>query len=143
MTAPSPPPSTARRLVGPTAVAVGAVAVCGFVAWADPTTPGGVVPVCPTKALLGLDCPGCGGARMLYSLLHLDVGAALHYNALGVVALVVAVAAYGGWVWSRARERPVPGRRHLRPAAAVTLALLVAWLLVRNIPVAPFTALRV
>jgi len=42
--------------------------------------------VCPTKALLDIDCPGCGGMRMVYSLLHGDIGAALRYNALSVIA---------------------------------------------------------
>jgi hypothetical protein len=27
-------------------------------------------------------CPGCGSTRALHALLHLDVGSALHYNAL-------------------------------------------------------------
>ncbi|WP_305093135.1 DUF2752 domain-containing protein [Prescottella sp. R16] len=131
-----------RRLVAPGAVAAAAVAVCGFVVWADPTTPGGVIPVCPTKALFGIDCPGCGSTRMLYALLHLDVPAALRFNAVGVAAVVLAVAGYTVWTWGRARGRPARMLRG-RWLPITALAVTVVWFVVRNIPVAPFTALRV
>ncbi|WP_241665668.1 DUF2752 domain-containing protein [Prescottella subtropica] len=132
----------ARRLTAPAAVAAAAVAVCGFVVWADPTTPGGVIPACPTKTLFGIDCPGCGGTRMLYSLLHLDISAALRFNAVGAIAVVLAVTGYTVWTWGRARGRParLPRGKWI-PVTA--LAVTVAWFVVRNIPVAPFTALRV
>lgn len=133
----------AHRLAAPAAVAAAAVAVCGFVAWADPTTPGGVIPTCPTKALLGIDCPGCGSTRMLYSLLHLDIGNALRFNAVGVVALGLVFAAYVTWTWGRVRERRMRGWQHLRWAPTATLAVTIAWFVIRNIPVAPFTALKV
>jgi len=73
----------ALRALGPPlavaagAVAVSAVAVSAVVLAGDPTTPGGPLPVCPSKALFGIVCPGCGGMRMLYSALHGDIGAAL------------------------------------------------------------------
>ncbi|KHJ73735.1 MULTISPECIES: DUF2752 domain-containing protein [unclassified Rhodococcus (in: high G+C Gram-positive bacteria)] len=125
------------------AIAVGAVAVCAAVAWADPTTPGGVIPPCPTYSLFGILCPGCGSSRMLYSLVHLDMPAALHYNALGLVALAVLTVAFGLWTWSRAQGTPMPRWTRYRWTPHLVLILTAMWFVVRNIPVAPFTALRI
>ena len=92
------PPGLARRLVAPVAMAAGAGSVCAAIWFADPTTPGGLIPPCPTRTLLGIDCPGCGTCRMLYSLLHGDLPAALHYNALALVAVIVLVVNNDGYV---------------------------------------------
>ncbi|MGN0124207.1 MAG: DUF2752 domain-containing protein [Rhodococcus sp. (in: high G+C Gram-positive bacteria)] len=125
------------------AVAAGAIAVCAAVAWADPTTPGGIIPPCPTYSLFGILCPGCGSSRMMYSLVHLDVPAALHYNALALVALGVLVVVFGAWTWSRRRGTPMPRWTRYRWAPHIVLVLTAVWFVVRNIPVAPFTALRI
>ncbi|CAM2845925.1 DUF2752 domain-containing protein [Prescottella defluvii] len=130
------------RVAAPAAVAAAAVAACGFVLWADPTSPGGVIPVCPTKSLLGIDCPLCGGTRMLYALLHLDVAGALRYNAVGVVAVVLLIVAFGVWTWGRLRGRRVLQARYLRQVPAIVLAVAALWFVVRNLPIPPFTGLR-
>jgi len=109
--------------------------------YADPTTPGGPLPMCPSYALFGVLCPGCGGLRMVYSLLHGDLGAAVHYNALALLVLPLAVAGWGVWAWRRARGRcptPVP-----RWALTALVVLACVWWVARNLPFAPFTALRI
>jgi hypothetical protein len=130
-------------LAAPVAVGVLAAATCAFVAWADPTTPGGLIPPCPTKALFDIPCPGCGSARMLASVVNGDLGAALRYNAVGLFALVVLTWTYTAW-W-RARATGSPGRPwQNRPLAPyVVLALTVGWFVVRALPVEPFLSLRV
>ncbi|WP_287216798.1 DUF2752 domain-containing protein [Rhodococcus sp. (in: high G+C Gram-positive bacteria)] len=133
----------AARLRTPALVGLGAAGVCAFVAWADPTTPGGVIPPCPTYTLLGIYCPGCGTSRMLYSLLHLDVASALHYNALGVAAVVLLAGTYVLWVGGRLRGTPMPRWDRYRWSPHIVLVAVTAWFVVRNIPVAPFTALRI
>lgn len=35
---------------------------------------------CPFKLITGLQCPGCGGQRAMYALLHGNVGEAVSYN---------------------------------------------------------------
>ena len=45
------------------------------------TTSGVPFPKCLFFSLTGLQCPGCGSQRALHSLLHLDLVAALRYNA--------------------------------------------------------------
>jgi Protein of unknown function (DUF2752) len=110
---------------------------------ADPTTPGGLIPVCPTKALLGVDCPGCGSMRMLYSLMHGDVLAAVRFNALALAGLGLVVIAYLTWTYGRIVGRRITGWQHHRWSAVVTLVLVSVWFVVRNLPFAPFTGLYV
>ena len=79
----------ARRLLAPVGTAVGVIAATGYIRMVDPNEPGHY-PLCPTLALLGIDCPGCGGPTATHALAHGDIGAALDNNALFVV-LVPAV----------------------------------------------------
>ena len=109
----------------------------------DPTTPGGFLPLCPTKALLGIDCPGCGTLRMIYSLLHFDLLSAVRFNALAVVALGFLIVAFVVWTYGSVVGRKISGWQHHRWAATVTMVLVALWFVVRNLPFAPFTALRV
>lgn len=102
--------------------------------FADPTTPGGILPVCPTTALLGVDCPFCGGLRALSSLLHADVLAALHFNAFALVLLlaglwVVAAGVRGAWT-----GRPELQRAQLRLLLPPLYVLAAVWFVVRLLP---------
>ena len=130
-------------LLAPVAVAVGAAACCAAILWGDPTTPGGPLPICPTKFLFGIDCPGCGSMRMIYSLLHGDLGAAAHYNAIALAALPLLMLAWATWIRGRWRGHPVRSWQHWRWTPAVTLAIAAVWTVVRTVPVEPFTSLRV
>ncbi len=80
---------------------------------------------------------------MIYSLLHGDLLAAVRFNALGLVALGFLAVAFGTWTYGRATGRPIIGWQHHRWAPYVALALVAVWFVVRNLPFAPFTALRV
>jgi hypothetical protein len=92
------------------------------------------VPLCPFRALTGLDCPLCGGLRAVYQLLQLRVGAAVRDNVLVVAVLPVAVGLWLLWAVRARTGRPAPSWPR---AATVTLALLaVAFTLVRNLPFA-------
>ncbi|KAA8966324.1 DUF2752 domain-containing protein [Mycobacterium sp.] len=132
-----------RHSVAPLGAALGVVSACALVWWADPTTPGGVLPPCPTKLLLGIDCPGCGSLRMLYAVLHGDVAAAARFNALGLVVLVLLGWVYAGWAYGRLTRRRIWSWHRHRWAAPVTLLVVSGWLVVRNLPFGPFAALRV
>jgi|SRR5690606_20574980 len=37
---------------------------------------------CPSKSILGLNCPGCGSQRLIHNLLHLNFSEAFRYNPL-------------------------------------------------------------
>lgn len=131
------------RLGAPLLVGALAACACVVVLIADPTTPGGVIPVCPTKALLGLDCPGCGSLRMIYSLLHGDLLAAVKFNALALVGLGLLIIAYLTWTYGRIVGRHIVGWQQRRWAAVTTLVVVSAWFVLRNLPFAPFSALYV
>jgi Protein of unknown function (DUF2752) len=135
--------SVPTSLGAPLLVAASSTLVCAAVWAGDPTTPNGPLPVCPTKALLGIDCPGCGSLRMLYSLLHGNLLGAARFNALGLAALVLLVWAYLAWTYGRLVGRRIGSWQHLRWAAPVALVLALAWFVVRNLPFAPFTGLYV
>jgi hypothetical protein len=132
-----------RSLAAPMGVAAAAAGGCAVIWLANPTVPGGLLPVCPTKALLGIDCPGCGSLRMIYSLMHLDVTAALRYNAIGMVAVLLLVWAFAAWTYGRAAGRRVVSWQHLRWSAPAALAVILAWFVVRNLGFGPFPALYV
>lgn len=131
------------RLGAPLAVVLGAVAVAAAIRWADPATPGGVIPPCASKTFLHVVCPGCGSTRAIQSLVDLDLGAALAYNALAVVLLVMLGVALVQWTRARISGQWRPRWYQLRYAPATMLAVVVVWTVVRNIPVAPLSALRV
>ncbi|MGX7827024.1 DUF2752 domain-containing protein [Actinokineospora sp. 24-640] len=126
--------------LGPGALVVGG---CVAVVLADPTTPGGWLPTCPTKSAFGLCCPGCGGLRMLYSLLHGDIGAALRYNAVSLVFGALFAWAVVVWTVGRVRGRRARSWPHWRYTPHVVIPVLVLWFVVRNLPFAPFAALYV
>jgi uncharacterized membrane protein len=80
---------------------------------------------------------------MIYSLLHGDVLAAIRFNALAVVALGFLVVAFAAWTYGRIVDRRMVSWQHHKWAAPVTLAVVVVWFVLRILPFAPFTALRV
>ncbi|SDD91088.1 DUF2752 domain-containing protein [Actinokineospora iranica] len=127
--------------LGPPLALVGAAAAgCVAVALADPTTPGGWLPECPTKALTGICCPGCGGFRMVYSLLHGRLLDALHYNAVSLVFLVLFAWSTVAWAVGRVRARHVRSWLHWRWAPHAAVTVLALWFAARNLP---FTGLYV
>jgi Protein of unknown function (DUF2752) len=62
--------------------AMGAFALLMLVVYNFSPSEYGFYPRCPLYAATHLLCPGCGATRALYSLLHGDLSAAMHYNAL-------------------------------------------------------------
>lgn len=74
------------------AAVLGAGAVLYFF---NPSTHG-FYPVCEFHQLTGLNCPGCGGTRAVYQLLHGHLWRALEDNALVVLSLA-GLAGRGAW----------------------------------------------
>jgi hypothetical protein len=130
------PRPRARRLVAPVATAVGVIAATGFIRVVDPNEPGHY-PMCPTLALFGIDCPGCGGLRATHALANGDVMAALDHNALFVVMVPVLIAMWGLWAyraWTGITP-PLTRRRETIARTAPIVVLIVAMLfaVVRNL----------
>ena len=121
-------------------VAVTGVAGLTVVYFFDPRNPG-LYPVCPFFGLTGCYCPGCGTLRAVHQLLHGNIPAAFGYNPYSMLALpAIGYSLVAGRL--RAYRLPAPP-----PLAIPTgwiwalLAAILAFLLLRNLPLAPFTIL--
>jgi hypothetical protein len=81
-----------------------------------------IYPRCPFYAVTHLLCPGCGGTRAMYELLHMNLPGALHYNALVTVLAPLALIwlAWGCYRFYRYhRFPPVPWPRSIALALGV------------------------
>lgn len=124
--------SRPRRLALPAVVGAATVALTGYVAAVDPNQPGHY-PLCPTYALAGIYCPGCGMLRATHDLTHGDVAGALQRNPIAPFVLAGLVALFALWVVSRWTGRPVhwtPGRWTPWLVAGGFVLFMVA----RNVP---------
>lgn len=127
------PPLT---LVAGLVLAVAALGAAAVVFFFNPSTHG-FYPICMFHQVTGLYCPGCGGTRSFYALLHGNVALALKNNALFIVTLAV-VAARGAWFGARkALHRPVG---QFLPANLLWLLLVMAGAfgVLRNLPAFAF-----
>ena len=88
------------------------------------------LPKCMLYQITGLYCPGCGATRALSAMLHGDVKASLHNNALlfPLLALIAFLTVK-------------PQTTLKRPVAIVIVSVILLFTVLRNIPVAPFTYL--
>ena len=132
----APGPAATADASGPWSgpVVVGALAVAGtaLLAAVDPSARD--VPLCPLKAITGLDCPFCGSLRAVHALAHLDLATALDHNVL--VTLSVPFLVVGWVVWlgvSRGWTRPSWWRAD-PPVPLVLGLVLFAFAVVRNVP---------
>ena len=114
---------------------IGAAAILFFF---DPTK-NHFYPVCQFHLLTGLYCPGCGATRASYQLLHGNILAALHDNALYVIALG-ALATRGVWFLNR-RFRHYPVRFFIPPVALwIFLPVALVFVVLRNLQAFSFLA---
>ncbi|MFI9356892.1 DUF2752 domain-containing protein [Streptomyces lydicus] len=123
-----------RRTVRRASLALGAgAAAAGYLWRTDPHRPGQVLLPCPFKLMTGVDCPACGGTRMAYDLLHGDVVAAFHDNAVLLTLGVPAVAFFVlRWLVAGLRGRPYRLRLTAR-GNAVVFSVAAVWMAARNL----------
>ena len=127
--------SRARRILAPTATAFGVVIATGIVARVDPNEPGHY-PLCPTLAILGIDCPACGGLRATHALANGDIVRAMDHNLLFVLLVPAIIVGWAVWFWrswTGKRGEDSPRKRALaKYGPLVLLLVLVAFGIVRN-----------
>ena len=99
----------------------------------------GFYPKCVFHEITGLYCPGCGAARAFHALIHGDFLTALDFNPLLVITLPVIVAMIVLEIVGVFRNKCY-GLFHMWQAVAL-VALIVAYTVLRNLPVEPFTYL--
>ena len=129
-----------RRLLM-TAAVVGIVLAACVVVYHFPPTDYSFYPRCFFHDLTGLHCPGCGGTRCAFALLHGDVAQAAAYNILVLLYLpYLLVTAFNGG-WHAVFGRPIIRRRMPAWTIQATAVLMVVFWILRNLPWAPFTLL--
>lgn len=96
--------------------------------------------LCTFHSATGLECPGCGGQRALYLLLHGNVLQALRHNAFFVLALP-----FLAYFYYMAVRVYILNERHLFSSFVFSsvfgyglLISLILFFLLRNIPAWPF-----
>ncbi len=107
-----------------------ALALLALLYFHSPESPGSRWPRCLFHALTGLYCPGCGGTRALYWLLHGEFFRSLRYN-----LLLLPMGGYLlGLLW-------VPSLSRRTDLACGVAAVLLLFFLLRNLPWFPFSLL--
>jgi uncharacterized protein DUF2752 len=132
-------PGRLQRLAGP--LATGALVALGTLALhlRDPHV-GGSWGRCPT-ALLGFNCPFCGGLRAVNDLTGLDLSAAASSNLLLVAALPVVLALWGRRLRACWRGGSAAAPLVVPVAVWVALAVVVtAFTVLRNLPAGSWLA---
>lgn len=120
-----------------------AVAMLGGAALVYSFPPGSVwfYPRCMFHSVTGLDCPGCGALRATHALLHGHFWEAFALNPLYFLLLPVLA-----WIVLSYALRATTGRELSHPFTHpawvwMLLAAVVAFAVLRNLPMAPFSGL--
>ncbi len=124
-------------IVAAALVSPAAAAVLYFVKPTD----GSLYPPCLLHWLTGLHCPFCGSTRCAHALLHGDLAQAAAYNPIAIV-LVPLLAVWLYWAaYNVLRGRPAPNPKLPARLMQVSLLVLFAFALARNLPFYPFVLL--
>jgi hypothetical protein len=128
-------------------IALGACACAGTgigLSLIDPAS--GLYPQCLLYQTTGIYCAGCGATRAVRALLHGRVLEALHDNVLFISLLPVAlffIARPVGRAWRADRWPAIQwSQRELLLRGLGSLAVMLLFMAVRNLPGAPFDLLR-
>ena len=120
--------------------AVGVTAGGAFLWYFDPTKHS-FFPKCPLYSTTGYACAGCGLTRGFHALFHGNIGAALGYNALIPVFILLFAFLYFSMLWVAVTGRKFPRWSISLPAVWGFLILLVGFAVIRNIPYYPIDLL--
>ena len=109
--------------------------------WVMNPTGGGAFdgPTCIIKMTTGFDCPGCGGTRAFFYLLHGNIPAAARSHILLIFAFPYLAYMYVAWAVGLMFNKRLPV---LKLTPKVITTFLFVWLgfsILRNLPWAPFT----
>ena len=108
----------------------------------DPAAPLFQTPPCLFRTLTGLYCPGCGSRSALIQLAHGNLYAAWRLNPLMVLFLPAALLFLLSQMKILFTGRSLP-RLHLHPALVWSIFyIILAYWILRNIPLYPFTLLQ-
>lgn len=130
----------APRWLAPLGALVCIAGAAGYTLLSDPTDSApDALPTCVLKLTTGLDCPGCGGTRAFWYVLHGNLPAAARHHLLFVFALPFLIYLYVAWAGRQAFGWRLPQLRIGPSVIGVFLAAWLAFSVLRNLPWAPFT----
>jgi hypothetical protein len=132
--------SRTPRWLAPVGVLGCVAAASGYVLWADPAAAdASAQPTCLVKFLTGFDCPGCGGTRAVWYMLHGDLPAAARHHAVLLFVVPFIAYLYVAWAGKAWFGWRLPS---WEPSSKSLLWFLGAWgvfSVLRNLPWEPFT----
>ena len=103
----------------------------------------GDAPTCLLKYTTGFCCPGCGGTRAAWYLLHGNIPAAARHHAIFTFAVPFLLYMYVAWAGKRLFNWKLP-QLTIGPRTMIAfVAVWGVWSVLRNLPWAPFTAFYV
>jgi hypothetical protein len=128
------------RWLGPASVATCMGGAVAYTLLADPTaTSADKVQTCLVKLTTGFDCPGCGGTRAFWYLLHGNIPAAARHHAVFVFAVPFLLYLFVAWTADMVFRRKLPPLRITPKTISVFLAAWFVFAVARNLPWEPFT----
>jgi hypothetical protein len=132
------------RWAAPAAIAACFAGTAAGVVALNPAAAGAdYVSTCVIKMTTGLDCPGCGGTRAFYYLLQGNVPDAARHHVLAVFAVPFLLWLYVAWSVRTIWGKQIPYPKITTKVIGIYLAAWFVFMVVRNLPFAPFTALYV
>lgn len=132
------------RWLAPVAALGCMASAVGYTMIVDPTDGAAdAAPTCLLKLTTGFDCPGCGGTRAFWYLLHGNLPAAARHHILFIFALPFLIYLYVAWAGQQIFKRRLPQLRITPTTIGVFLVVWMLFTLARNLPWPPFTWLYV
>ncbi|GAA1523159.1 DUF2752 domain-containing protein [Nocardioides humi] len=132
-------PGRWRRMVPPALVAGGVIVASVALHLRDPHEQGSWG-LCPSAAL-GISCPGCGGLRAVNDLTDLRLADAASSNLLFVLSIPFVLWMFQRWAVGRWTGRPWnPDSRTVARVSAALIAVMVVFVVLRNLPVGAWLA---
>ena len=97
--------------------------------------------ICPTKAVLGIECPGCGGLRAVNDLTNLQLVDAISSNLAFVAAIPVLAYVFARWSMGRWRGQAWdPSERAMNLSGLTLVVVLTVFTVLRNVPAGAWLA---
>lgn len=128
----------------PVAIATCFAGAASYVLVTNPTDAGANdISTCIVKLTTGLDCPGCGGTRAFYYLMTGNIPEAARHHAFAVFAAPFLVWLYVAWAVKRVTGKQIPTPTIGPKVLGLFLGAWAVWMVLRNLPFAPFTSLYV
>lgn len=129
-----------RSLVLPAGVAGTVVTATVALHLRDPHVQG-TWGICPTKAVLGFECPGCGGLRAVNDLTNLQLLDAVSSNLVFVASIPVLAYVFARWSMGRWRGRAWdPSERAMNWSGLTIVVVLTVFTVLRNVPAGAWLA---